>query len=535
MNLLDAILANGWAMSPSVLTQLVRIVERHEAGEKLPAADVNAIVAGRDQLFADRMSAFGLLPPSADKGSVFAAIEEGPMAPSVVVDSVAQGKAPLYFMVGDVAVVPVQGVLAKHSSMVNGMSQPVGMAYSQVARAVALAENDPKAKSILLDIHSPGGTVAGVQDAYAEIEKAAKAKPVLAYAHDMAASGAYWLAAAADKIVLSPSAEVGSIGVYQVHDDTSKQLADRKINRTVISSGPHKGAGAGGLPLNADQLAGWQAEVNSMARAFASYVGARRGLAGDKLNNVTDGRVFVGQDAVDLGLADGVATPRQAIEMARQMSTTSRTSTPTPTPTPTNRTSPSISKEAHMFDWTKLSETDIKDMPKDVAKKIGAAHGMVETPTSTPTPAPAPAATFEQLDAAFPEDSDQVRASLKAKHTLEQAKADNDAKKIASLTTQLAAANASVKTLQSRVSELESKTVVTAHGGPRLGSAGTPPLSTPTPGADDAMAAVQSRVTAIKAEKNIDANRAIALMATGSDNDRTLHKAWRTAGCPAIK
>lgn len=519
MHLIDAIMAAGWAMQPRVLSELLVLAERHERGEKVEPATVSQIVSQRNALMADRMAAFegAIVPPAA----LTASIEESPIAPNAVSDLAAQGKTPAYFLVEDVAVVPIQGVLAKHSTMVNGMSQPVGMAYSRIGRAVSMAAEDPRVRSILLDINSPGGMVSGVQDAYSEIERAGKTKPVIAYAHDTAASAAYWLAAAAGQILLSPAAVAGSIGVYTIHEDISGALADRKIKRTLIASGPHKGAGAGGTPLNSDQLAGLQSEVGAMAAQFFSYVGKRRGLSDARLGAVTDGRVFIGPDAVSMGLADKVVTPREAIAFAQQRAQK-----------PAGKVS---------MNWEEINDSQIASMPKSTIERVSKAHKLVPEGSAPTTPtAPAKPATIGELKAAFPGDPSYALDAAEKSMSLLEARANYTGV----LAARLKEAQDSNAALAAQVEQLKASTPAStpatnpatnpaASTQPKLAPAGIAPLA--QNGAENGMAAVATRVREIMDKNNCDRATALHKLATGNAADKALHAAWRAAKSPRLE
>lgn len=270
----------AWALHRPVLESACAIMRRRLEGEKLDQMQVQAIVAERDRKAARRMGVLGEMSPADE--------ERG------------------YAYRGNVAVVPVSGVLSKYSDMINGMSQPSGMTSAQVADAVRRAGGDRRAASILMDIDSPGGTVAGTTDMVAAVHEARAEKPVVAIAHDMAASAAYWLASAADTLYLTPAAEVGSIGVYSVMEDASAYYEKSGVKRYLVASGEHKGAGAEGTKITADHLASIQDSITAMAQVFKDAVAQARGLSGEALAAVTTGRCFVGAEAVDVGLADGV-------------------------------------------------------------------------------------------------------------------------------------------------------------------------------------------------------------------------------------
>src|SRR6266850_7722071 len=116
-----------------------------------------------------------------------------------------------------IAVIPVQGVLALHP-------QSLGASVEEIDQDITAALADPRVDGILLDMDSPGGTVPGIPELGAKILAGRAVKPIVALANGLAASAAYWLASAAHEIIVTPSGEVGSIGVYMLHEDWSKNL-----------------------------------------------------------------------------------------------------------------------------------------------------------------------------------------------------------------------------------------------------------------------------------------------------------------------
>jgi membrane-bound ClpP family serine protease len=86
--------------------------------------------------------------------------------------------------------------------------------------------NDPNVKAVVIDVDSPGGSVDGVAELFDQIYSARGSKPITAISNTLMASAAYWIGTAADELVVSPSGQVGSVGVYMVHDDFSKAAGD---------------------------------------------------------------------------------------------------------------------------------------------------------------------------------------------------------------------------------------------------------------------------------------------------------------------
>lgn len=219
---------------------------------------------------------------------------------------------PLYTIDQGVALIALDGPIMKHASSFGGASTV------ETRRALRAAVNDAQVTAILLQIDSPGGTVAGTGDLADEIFAARQKKPVYAYIEDLGASAAYQIASQADKVFVNPSGAVGSIGVYSVVRDLSGMAEEMRIKVHVIKAGEFKGAGVPGTPVTDQQLAEFQRTVNAYYGAFIDAVARGRGMDRDKVEQLADGRVHIGQAAVKLGLADQVATLDQALSDLRQ-------------------------------------------------------------------------------------------------------------------------------------------------------------------------------------------------------------------------
>jgi signal peptide peptidase SppA len=207
---------------------------------------------------------------------------------------------------GGLAVVPVLGVISPRASAIeqsSGMTSPesIGAAFD-----AALA--DPNVSTILLDVNSPGGSVQGVTELASKIR--ASSKPVVAQVNYLAASAAYWLASQADEVIASPSAEVGSIGVYAMHEDVSAATDKAGVKVSLISAGKNKVESNPFAPLSEDARAHLQAQVDEMYSMFTADVAKGRGVprsvaAGPKFG---EGRTLLAKAALDAGMVDRVAT-----------------------------------------------------------------------------------------------------------------------------------------------------------------------------------------------------------------------------------
>lgn len=223
--------------------------------------------------------------------------------------------------VGNVAVIRLYGPILPRAEAVKDVSQASALMteFQQAFRSVA---SDPNVSAIVLDIDSPGGQVDLVPETAAMVMKARRAdRPIVAVANTLAASAAYWIASAADEISVTPSGEVGSIGVYTVHEDVSELLAAEGVRVTFISEGPRKVEGNPFEPLGAEARAALQANVKHFYDMFTADVAKGRNVALSVVKadpessdaHFGGGRVYPAKQAVKLGMADRVETLDEAI------------------------------------------------------------------------------------------------------------------------------------------------------------------------------------------------------------------------------
>lgn len=239
------------------------------------------------------------------------AAESKPTQTMALMSSDAQEAPPLPRLLdkqGEIGVITISGSLVNTDSWVNEWLGRTG--YPEIRDALVHAAGDPNIKAIVLDIKSGGGHVSGVSDTgalIASIDK--KLKPVHAFSDAMMASAALWLGVNARTVSVGKMAEVGSIGVLVVHQENSKMLEEMGVNTTVIRSGKYKALGISSEKLSELGKEVIQAQVDQMNEMFVAEVAAARGTTAEAIEkNAGQGRVFIGQDAVDAGLADSVTT-----------------------------------------------------------------------------------------------------------------------------------------------------------------------------------------------------------------------------------
>lgn len=221
--------------------------------------------------------------------------------------------APLYTLDDGVAVISMNGPMMKGDSKFGGVNTV------RVRRAIRDAASSDKVGAIMIVGDSPGGTVAGTAALADDIKRANTIKPVLTHINDLGASAFYWAVAGSRSISASPTSFVGSIGVVAVVEDRSKMLEKRGIEVHVISTGPHKGAFMDGAPVPDHHLEELQNEVSLIHERFGAHVKVGRGMDDKQFEKVSDGRVFIDNQSLELGLVDHVRSQDDTMEEARAL------------------------------------------------------------------------------------------------------------------------------------------------------------------------------------------------------------------------
>lgn len=182
------------------------------------------------------------------------------------------------------------------------------------------AREDDRVKVVLLRINSPGGSVPATQEVGDELEKLKKAgKKVVVSMGDVAASGGYWLAAKADRIVANPGTMTGSIGVIMETQNMQELYKKVGITPQVIKSGQFKDIGSSNRPMTEQERQLLQAMVNDMYNQFVDVVAKGRKMDPAQVRKIADGRILTGRQAKSLGLVDDIGNYYDAIEIAKKM------------------------------------------------------------------------------------------------------------------------------------------------------------------------------------------------------------------------
>jgi len=180
----------------------------------------------------------------------------------------------------------------------------------------SLAEN-PYIAGVILYIDSPGGSAIASDLLHREVERLAKKKPVVAWLGNVAASGGYYLAVAASKIIAESTTITGSIGVISVRPVLSKLFAELGVKREVVKQTEHADIHDFSRPLTAEERASLEAETEHFYARFLEVVATGRAQPIESIRALAGGRVWSGRDAKAHGLVDdlgGYATARAAID-----------------------------------------------------------------------------------------------------------------------------------------------------------------------------------------------------------------------------
>ncbi|CAK0777953.1 capsid assembly protease [Gammaproteobacteria bacterium] len=211
-----------------------------------------------------------------------------------------------------IAVVPIHGSLVRRG--LSGVDAASGLtSYGEISQALMDALANPAVSGILLDIDSSGGEVGGVFELARHIRQIDAIKPVWALVSESAFSAAYALACAASRVIVTPTAGVGSIGVIAWHVDQSGQDAREGLHYTAITAGAHKADFSLHQPLTPPAHAALQAEVDRIYDIFVAQVATLRGMDEGQIR-ATEAGLFFGPNAVTAGLADAVAGTTEALQ-----------------------------------------------------------------------------------------------------------------------------------------------------------------------------------------------------------------------------
>ncbi len=201
------------------------------------------------------------------------------------------------------AIIPIHGILTEKPGAFDEM---LGMtSYEQIEEQITQALADSSIEKIILEIDSPGGEVNGIFDLADFIYSARGKKRIIAIANDDAYSAAYAIASSAEKVLVSRTSGVGSIGVIASHIDQSGFDEKCGIKYTTVFAGSRKNDLNPHEPITSESLESLQKEVDRLYEMFVQLIARNRGLSIEKIRS-TEAGLYFGEKAVEIGLADGM-------------------------------------------------------------------------------------------------------------------------------------------------------------------------------------------------------------------------------------
>ena len=190
---------------------------------------------------------------------------------------------------------------------------------TQILSQLLKFKKDKRIKAIILRINSPGGGVGPSQEIYREVRKTIKAKKVIASMGSLAASGGYYIASGANKIVANPGTITGSIGVIMEFIRLEELLKRIGVSMEIIKSGEFKDIGSPHREMSERDRVLLKALITDVQRQFVESVALGRNLSVDKVKEIADGRIISGAQAKELGLVDALGNFRDAVDLAKKM------------------------------------------------------------------------------------------------------------------------------------------------------------------------------------------------------------------------
>ena len=218
-----------------------------------------------------------------------------------------------------VAVVPVEGTIASADSTVPGTQPPV--TPEGLADALLQAEEDPSVAAVVLEVNSPGGGVTASDQMHQSILefKGSSGKPVVVSMDSVAASGGYYISAAANRIVANESTLTGSLGVVIPLLNFSEAAEKYGVTQKYVKSGEFKTMGSSWNELTPEEREVFQSIVDQEYDEFVEVIVEGRDLPEERVREIADGRVYSGQQARELGLVDSFGGLDEATEVSQDL------------------------------------------------------------------------------------------------------------------------------------------------------------------------------------------------------------------------
>ena len=286
--IVQAMCDTSWAIMPSKLQAIVEFIQLRVEGLSLSPEDISGLtkqpVALKAEIFETNNSSNEGSTSSGDK----------------------------------IAVLPIHGTISHRMNIMNAMSG--GVSTESLGNEFASLVNNPEIGTVVLDIDSPGGAVSGIEELGNQIFQARDKVRIVASANSLAASASYWLGSQAHEFTVTPSGEVGSIGVIAVHESNFKAREKEGRDITIIKAGKFKADNSPLEPLTEEAQAAIQERVDERYDTFISAVARGRNITSDVVvNQFGEGRVVGAKSALDKGMVDAVETLSETIARLKGM------------------------------------------------------------------------------------------------------------------------------------------------------------------------------------------------------------------------
>jgi protease-4 len=229
--------------------------------------------------------------------------------------SLAMRGSPISAMPNSIYVIRMEGVISGTESV--SLLGAASITPEYMIEQLNTAEKNTNVKAILIRINSGGGSSAASQEIFEELKKVEK--PVVVSVSDMCASGAYYIACAADKVVANRSSSIGSIGVIMQIPNLEELYKKLGIKYTTIKQGKYKDVGSTDRPLTLEEEQLFKDQTFKIYEQFIDDVAVNRGLTVEKVKEIATGWVYLGTEAKELGLIDQIGTYKDAEKLAAQL------------------------------------------------------------------------------------------------------------------------------------------------------------------------------------------------------------------------
>ncbi len=219
------------------------------------------------------------------------------------------------FSGNNIALIRMDGLISASGggSLLSG----AGTSPESIINQILAAEGDPSVRAILIRVNSPGGSAAASQEMYLEVLRAKK--PVIVSVGDVCASGAYYVSSAADFIMASPSSLVGSIGVITEISNYEELYNKLGVKFIIIKQGKYKDLGDPGREPTAEEIELLREQGEKVYERFIKDVAAGRNIDEANVREMATGMVFLGQEAIDMKLIDGIGNYEDAVVKAAEL------------------------------------------------------------------------------------------------------------------------------------------------------------------------------------------------------------------------